>query len=159
MAGTKTWVLKLSRPIDGDEKHVGRPERLPQRPLLWTNHPIEALENIRPLGRGPSKLLYDTSSVDRLIIFVKEGRMFPLNWFRDRFRSSNISNFPSCCGKTPLNLLLLTSNMICKLAKFPIVSGKSPLKLLVLIFNNCSLMHLPSSSGTDPLKIFLDISR
>ena len=50
------------------------------RPLLWRNHAIDASRNSRRTGRGPSKLLYETSSAVRLTMLAKEDGMLPSNW-------------------------------------------------------------------------------
>lgn len=88
ITSTKLWILALWYSVIGIEEHAGRPEMLPQRPLLWRNQFVEALRNSHPVGRGPSNLLYDTSSVDRLSMLPMDEGMLPLNWLWERLRSS-----------------------------------------------------------------------
>ena len=89
-----------------EDKHSFKLEALPHKPLLFLNAPNEASLKALLLGKGgPSKQLYDISTLVKLDISPKVAGIEPDSSLWERFNISKLCNFPSCSGIFLINHL------------------------------------------------------
>ena len=86
-------------------------DKLSHKPLLFLNALNGASLKALLLGRGPSKQLYDISTLVRLDILPKVARMEPNSSLWERFNVSKLCNSPSYGGIFPINKFSLKSSI------------------------------------------------
>ena len=94
-----------------EEGQAFKLDALPHKPLLFLNASNGASLKALLLGRGPSKQLYDISTLVKLDISPKVVGMEPKSSLWERFNVSKLRNYPSCGGIFPINTFSLKSSI------------------------------------------------
>ena len=94
-----------------EEGQAFKPKALPHKPLLFLNASNGASLKAFLFGRGPSKKLYDISTLVKLDISSKVAGMEPNSSLWERFNVSMLCISPSCGGIFPIKKFLLKSSI------------------------------------------------